>query len=231
MTATVRAKPFNAMVRSMKKIVCQGDPRPACRRIHLKLFESAPGTWHLRAEASDAYRVAEDTVEVLEILASGGIGAAEINPPRLAAKGPVRIEMLEDRTVVSFDDVSFTTMRQECDQDVICGTARDPIAPFLDEVKTRIASKPGRLSVTCNAKYLLEAAEAMRDAKQVRIDAGAPTDPIILAGQDEYARLVRVILPIRAGTDDAAYREQLAKTVVPAAARDETEPKGGQQDG
>lgn len=216
MTITVRPKPFNAMARAMKKIVDPDSPKPACRRIHLDAFEIAPGCWKLRATASDSYRVAEDTIRAMDGDGRDGIRSAEINPPRLAAKGPVRIEMLPDRTVVSFDDVSFTTMAADDGSQLSMGSPCDPISAFMSDVKTGIAAKPGRISVTCNAKYLLDAAGSMKDSKTIRIDAGQPTDPVILTGQDEYADIIRVVLPMRSGTDDQEYRARLAETVTPA---------------
>lgn len=215
MTITVRAKPFNAMVRSMKKIADPDSPRPMCRRIHLEAFESAPGAWSLRATASDGFRIAEDTMSAMDTDRLDGIRCAEINPPRLAAKLPVKIDMLEDRTVVSFDDVSFTTMRRDDGGQESIGTKDDPVKSFMDAVKTDISAKPGRNSITCSAKYLLESADAMKEAKRVRIDFGAPVDPIVLTGRSENASLVRVVLPMRSSMDDAAYREDLAKTVIP----------------
>lgn len=215
MTITVKPKPFNTMARSMKKIADPDSPRPMCRRIHLEAFESAPGTWYLRATASDGFRIAEDTMAAMDTDRIDGIKCAEINPPRLAARLPVRIDMLEDRTVVSFDDVSFTTMRRDDGGQESIGPKDDPVKSFMDAVKTDISAKPGRNSITCSAKYLLESADAMKDAKKVRIDFGAPVDPIVLTGKSEDAAMVRVVLPMRSSMSDAAYREDLAKTVVP----------------
>lgn len=215
MTITVKPKPFNAMVRSARKIADPGSPRPACRRVYLEAFESAPGAWYLRATSSDGFRIAEDTMPAIGAEGHDGIRAAWANPPRLAAKGPVRVAMLADRTEISFDDVSFTTRHIEAGDGEPVGQDGCPFKDFMAEAKTRISGKPGRNSITCSAKYLLESADAMKDAKKVRIDFGAPVDPIVLTGKSEDAALVRVVLPMRSSMGDAAYREDLAKTVVP----------------
>lgn len=223
MIAIIGAKPFNSMIRSLKKTVDPRSPRTPCRKIHIRLFESAPGVWCFRATASDCFRVSEDTAKVLEVVHEDDIRTAEINPPRLAAKGPVRIELLPEKTVVSFDDVSFTTMRDvPPDQpsiDAAPAGKPDPFEAFMLDVKTKTAAKPGRISVSCSPKFLLEAAEAMKGSADVRIDLGSPVDPIILTGRSEDLTVIRAILPRRSSQGDTGYREQLAKTVVPDAAR------------
>lgn len=223
MTAIIRAKPFNKMMRSMKKTADPDNPRRPCRKIHIRLFEPAQGCWCFRATASDCFRVAEDTTPVLSMDDAGGPDSAEINPPRLAAAGPVKIEMLDDRTVISFDDVSFTTMRDDppdqLDMDRETPSAKqDPFEAFMYDMKTKTAAKPGRVSISCNPKYLFEAAEAMKDAVSLRIDVGSPVDPVILTGAGEYLSVIRAVLPRRSSQGDAAYREQLAQSVMPKAA-------------
>lgn len=219
MVITIPAKPFNAMVKSMKQVIQPSSVRPMARRIHLRAFESAPGTWYFRASASDGFRVAEHTVEPLSVDCATGPATASIDPPRLAAKGPVRVEMLEDRTVVSFDDVAFTTMAGKPAEQVEldAAPANNPIEAFSAEAKTGLAARPGRLSVCCNPKYLLAAVDAMKGAQRVRIDVGSPVAPILLtAGDDDGASMFHMVLPVRTRMDDAEYRAGLAKTVIPA---------------
>lgn len=212
MRFTLPARPFNNMVRTMKKIIKSEDIRRISTRIHFQIFSTAPSVFYFRAMVTDGYRFYEDTIEVSGVERVDDIVFGSFNVPRLAAKSQVAIDATSESVIVSFDDVAFTSrpLRMGVEET----EPIDKLIKILGDTHKTI-SKPERLSVCCNPKYLMEAVEGFKDCYLVRIDIGSMYEPIILTGKDPESSVLRMVMPKRSSVQDSDYRENISKIPVP----------------
>lgn len=218
MTVVIPARPFNNLVKAAKQVIRPDNAaRPFAQRLHLHVIHGPDQTCYLKGSASDGVRISEDTIAVVRVADPGGPDMASIALPRLTAKSDVRIEMLDDRTVVSFDDVAFTT---KPDLNTTPEKSLDMIEKFADRCKTDINLKPGRTGLHVNPRFLLKALESTQECERIWLDVGTAVDPILLHGvtfpydsADRKTSLFRIVLPIRHKTSDQEYRANLAGQV------------------
>lgn len=219
MTVTVPARPFNNLVKAAKQVIQPNNAVwPAARQLHLHVVQGQDQIYYLKGSASDGMRVSEDTI-ACQVLDPEGPDMTSVSLPRLAAKSDVTIEMLDDKTVISFDDVAFTA---KPDPQTTPEKSLATIGKFSDTCKTDINRKPGRTGIHVNPRFLLGALESMQECEQIWLDVGSPVDPVLLHGVtfpcdydhvNRKTNLFRLVLPVRHGVPDQEYRENLAGQV------------------
>lgn len=217
MTIVIPARPFNNLVKAAKRVIQPNNAvRPFARQLHLHVIQGQNQIYYLKGSASDGVRISEDTI-ACQVLDPDGPAMASITLPRLAAKSDVTIEMLDGKTMISFDDVAFTT---KPDPQTTPEKSLGLIEKFSDNGKTDINRKPGRTAIHVNPRFLLRALESMQECERIWLDVGTPVDPILLHGvtfprdhDDRKTNLFRLVFPIRHAVPDQEYRENLAGQV------------------
>lgn len=216
MEIIVPAKHFNTMVRSAKKIIKPNDFRRVAQRIHFQIFPSAPGVYYLRTMISDGYVLCEDVIEAVQVLRDDGPRIGSFELPRLAAKSDVVINVTEDNTAVSFDEVTFTYRHMRLTKDE--QEPSDALVTMVKKAQSVMAKKEGRISICCNPKLLMAAVEAFGNCHTMRIDLGTPTDPILLTADAHQDKIFRMVMPMRSAMSDQTYRDGMSRGIWPVAA-------------
>ena len=229
MKFTVPCKPFNAMVRSMKKIVKPADFRRATQRVHFQVFHTAPGAYYFRAMVTDGVKLYEDVIQVTDVEREDSVKIGSFDLPRLAAKSSVEIDATEDAVVISFDDVAFTSHAMRLTKDEPEPT--DTLVEFVRKAQTGAVMAPGRISVCCNPSFLKDAAECFKECREVRLDLGKPLEPIIMTGRTIDSTVFRMVMPMRTVVSDQTYRDNMSRcAVLPTSAELAAAPEGGTPD-
>lgn len=223
MRITMNSNVFNDIVKSAKKVIKKDDFRALPTRVHLHLFSTAPGTWYARFLFTDGYRAYEDLTDAVMVPDESGPAIGSFEPPRLQAKGPVEISLENDKTVIRFDEVTFTydTLKVSPKEDLSDGpneTFKDSIAKFLYGIRTDDLQKPGRTGVRVQPKFLMDAAESMKNCSGIQIDLGGPKDPVALIGLSKNGtQMFRVVLPMysQASATPETYRKNQLHLIPP----------------
>jgi len=209
MTVTVPSAAFNKVNEAMRKVLRPASFRTVDRRVWFQV-EGGPDTgFRLRVMASDGLRLYENVLPI-SCEDPEGPSSGSFAPVRLKASKESRhvtIRILPEKTVISFDDVTFTTPavpKAELDSSI------EMLTKFLHDFRMTAANGENRHSTCVNPKLLLQAAESFKDCKTMRVDAGDMNDPVILTGANEDGSVLRIIMPIRSSMSDGEYRRQIA---------------------
>lgn len=216
MKVVIPYAPFNTMVKSMRKIIRPRDFRRVAQRAHFQLFPTALGSYCFRAMLTDGYVLCEDVIDVVEVLRDDGCRVGSFDLPRLAAKSDVTLDVTEDATVISFDEVTFTYRAMRISKDE--REPSDSIIAMVKTMQTGSLQQSGRLSVCLNPKFLAAALDACAGCKTIRLDVGSPMEPVFVTGTPIDDKVFRAIMPTRSAVSDQTYRDGITRRTWPTSA-------------